>query len=58
MGKSKISKHDVKHMSHVIDVSNALRNDISQESFPQDIAVENAPEKERGFFKVPRIMED
>jgi aspartyl-tRNA(Asn)/glutamyl-tRNA(Gln) amidotransferase subunit C len=48
----------VEPMSHVSDVSNAFRKDMSQESFPQALAVENAPEKEGGFFKVPRIMED
>jgi aspartyl-tRNA(Asn)/glutamyl-tRNA(Gln) amidotransferase subunit C len=45
-------------MSHVIDLCNAFREDASQVSFRQEVALENAPEKERGFFKVPRIIED
>jgi len=43
-------------MSHVIDVCNAFKQDIVLESFSQEVALENAPEREEGFFKVPRII--
>lgn len=49
---------DVEPMSHAIDVFNAFREDVVQESFPQEVALKNAPEREGGFFKVPRIIED
>lgn len=55
---NELDTSDVEPMSHVIDVCNALREDIVQESFTQKVALENAPESEKGFFKVPRIIED
>ncbi len=48
----------VESMSHVIDVFNAFRRDMTEESFSQDVTLLNAPEKERGFFKVPKIIVD
>ena len=48
----------VSPMSHVIEVSNAFREDMVRESFPQDVSLSNAPEREREYFKVPRIIED
>ena len=48
----------VEPMSHVIDLCNAFREDAARVSFHQEVTLENAPEKERGFFKVPRIIED
>jgi len=57
----KLNELDTSHvepMSHVIDVCNAFREDVVQASFPQKVALENAPEREAGFFKVPRIIED
>lgn len=47
---------NVEPMSHVIDICNAFKQDIVLESFSQEVALENAPEREEGFFKVPRII--
>jgi aspartyl-tRNA(Asn)/glutamyl-tRNA(Gln) amidotransferase subunit C len=55
---NELDTSQVDPMSHAIDVCNAFREDSVQESFSQDVALGNAPEKERGFFKVPRIIED
>jgi len=55
---NELDTSDVEPMSHVTDVCNAFREDIVQESLPQRITLENAPERENGFFKVPRIIED
>ncbi len=49
---------NVEPMSHVIDVYNAFREDMVSESFSQGVALENAPERDEGFFKVPRIIGD
>ncbi len=48
----------IRPMSHVIEISNAFREDIVRESFPQDVSLSNAPEREREYFKVPKIIED
>lgn len=34
-----------------------LRDDTPKESYPSDVLLENAPEKSKGYFVVPRIME-
>ena len=55
---NELDTSDVEPISHVIDVCNAFREDLVKESFPQEVTLENAPERAGGFFKVPRIMED
>jgi len=51
---------DVKPMSHSIaasdDMEDALRDDVVQPSLGQQVAVENAPDKEAGYFKVPKVI--
>lgn len=40
-----------------IDTVNVFRDDIVQESLPQDLALGLAIEAQDGFFKVPRTIE-
>jgi aspartyl-tRNA(Asn)/glutamyl-tRNA(Gln) amidotransferase subunit C len=40
-----------------IDTVNVFRDDIVQESLPQDLALRLAIEAQDGFFKVPRTVE-
>ncbi len=47
----------VEPTSHVLDINNVMRNDTPQESLPQARALENAPEKASGHYKVPKIIE-
>lgn len=47
---------DVEPTAHVIELSNALRKDSSRTSPPRERILENAPETDRGCFKVPRIV--
>ncbi len=42
--------------THPIPTPNPYREDKVQPSIPQEEALRNAPDKERGFFKVPRII--
>jgi aspartyl-tRNA(Asn)/glutamyl-tRNA(Gln) amidotransferase subunit C len=35
---------------------NNLRDDVIEPSFDQEEALQNAPERENGFFKAPRVM--
>jgi aspartyl-tRNA(Asn)/glutamyl-tRNA(Gln) amidotransferase subunit C len=39
--------------SHVVDVSNALRQDVPVPSFPRDVILAAAPEPLEGGFGVP-----
>ena len=43
--------------THTVSPSKVLRNDAVRPSLPQDKVLENAPEKAKGCFKVPRIIE-
>ena len=49
---------DVPPTSHALVLQNVLRPDEVTPSLTQDEALANAPEKEDGRFKVPRIIED
>ncbi|KPL15908.1 MAG: glutamyl-tRNA amidotransferase [Bacteroides sp. SM23_62] len=42
--------------SHVIPMENVLREDKILTSLSQDEALANAPEKEDGYFKVPKVI--
>jgi len=35
-----------------------LREDEARECFPAEIALSSAPEKQKGFFKVPKVIEE
>jgi aspartyl-tRNA(Asn)/glutamyl-tRNA(Gln) amidotransferase subunit C len=47
----------VEPTSHVLDIKNVMRDDVSVPSLPQEQALANAPEKAAGHFKVPKIIE-
>lgn len=43
----------VEPTSHVVDIVNALREDIPAASLPRDVALQQAPEPTDGGFGVP-----
>jgi aspartyl-tRNA(Asn)/glutamyl-tRNA(Gln) amidotransferase subunit C len=43
--------------SHVLDVSNVMRDDEVRPSASREDALRNAPDEEDGQFKVPAVME-
>ena len=43
-------------MAHAIAVTNVTRDDVVKPSFPQDVAVSNAPASENGAFVIPQIV--
>jgi len=51
---------DVEPMSHCStaggDTEYARRDDVTRPSLGQRLAVENAPDTEAGYFKVPRVI--
>lgn len=46
----------VRPSSHAINLNNAFRNDDEAEHTQRDTALSNAPEKEDGYFVVPKII--
>jgi len=44
-------------MSHVLDVTNVYREDEVEERIDQEQALEPAPEGERGYFVVPKVVD-
>ncbi len=41
---------------NVLDLTNVFRRDVVRPSLPRGEALKNAPKKERGYFKAPRIV--
>jgi aspartyl-tRNA(Asn)/glutamyl-tRNA(Gln) amidotransferase subunit C len=48
---------DINPTSHILPINNVLREDAVQESLPTDKALENAPQREKSFFVVPKVIE-
>lgn len=47
---------DVEPTSHVLSITNALREDVAQPSLAREQAVQNGPNNNGEFFQVPKIM--
>lgn len=47
---------DVEPTHHVIGITNVFRGDEVERSLPQEEALRNAPKRENGYFKGPRIL--
>jgi len=47
----------VEPTSHVIPMTNVLRDDVLAPSLDREEALRNAPDRQEGFFRVPRIIE-
>ena len=47
---------DVKPLSHVMEVTNAFREDEPQPSLDREDALSNAPESDDEFFLVPKVI--
>ncbi len=45
-------------MSHVLEIKNVWRDDIPQDRNDEESLLNNAPDRDNGYYKVPRIMED
>jgi aspartyl-tRNA(Asn)/glutamyl-tRNA(Gln) amidotransferase subunit C len=48
---------DIKPTAHVLPLENVFREDVVQPSLDRELALSNAPLKEDGYFKVPKILE-
>ena len=47
---------DVEPMAHAAPLHNVLRDDTPREPLPRDAALQNAPETDGPFFKVPKVI--
>ncbi|GIO34195.1 MULTISPECIES: Asp-tRNA(Asn)/Glu-tRNA(Gln) amidotransferase subunit GatC [Paenibacillus] len=47
----------VEPTTHVLPVSNVMREDVKRESLPLEKVMLNAPDEEDGQFKVPAVLE-
>jgi aspartyl-tRNA(Asn)/glutamyl-tRNA(Gln) amidotransferase subunit C len=47
----------VEPTAHVLPLHNVFREDAVQPSLPRDMALQNAPERNEQFYRVPKIIE-
>ena len=48
---------NIEPTSHVISLSNVVREDLREPSLDREDALMNAPDKTNKFFRVPKIIE-
>ncbi|MDK2795837.1 MAG: aspartyl-tRNA(Asn)/glutamyl-tRNA(Gln) amidotransferase subunit [Archaeoglobaceae archaeon] len=48
---------EVRPTFHVLEIKNVFREDIPREGLNQDLALQNAPRKEEGYFVGPKVVE-
>lgn len=56
----KLGELDTTHVEptfHAVARTNVLREDGVKLSIPRDLCLSNAPDGDRGFFRVPKIIE-
>jgi aspartyl-tRNA(Asn)/glutamyl-tRNA(Gln) amidotransferase subunit C len=54
---SEVAAEDVPPTAYAIPRANVFRDDVAEPSLPQEAALANAPDREDGRFRVPRIVE-
>jgi len=54
---NELDTRDVEPTAHVIPVKGMLRDDNPSPSLSKEKALENAPQRDGGFYKVPKIIE-
>ncbi len=53
---NEVDTNGVEPLSHSMDLINVMRDDEKNESLPQQKALENAPQKNDEFFRVPKVI--
>jgi aspartyl-tRNA(Asn)/glutamyl-tRNA(Gln) amidotransferase subunit C len=48
---------NVEPTAHVLPIKNVFREDKLRDSLPPDKALQNAPERNDNFYRVPKIIE-
>ena len=49
---------NIEPTAHAVALSNVMRDDVPHESLSNEKALQNAPEAENGYFKVPKVIQD
>lgn len=52
---NEVDTSNVEPMAHAVDFVNVMRDDIVNYEQTHDELMQNAPDSENGFFKVPKI---
>ena len=52
-----IDTTDIEPTTYALKMQNVFREDVVKPSLPRELALSNAPLKEDGYFKVPRVLE-
>jgi aspartyl-tRNA(Asn)/glutamyl-tRNA(Gln) amidotransferase subunit C len=55
---NELDTEDVPPTAHVIPIKNVFRDDRVRESLPVEEVLKNAPDKDKNFFRVPKIIEE
>ncbi|MBM7646962.1 aspartyl-tRNA(Asn)/glutamyl-tRNA(Gln) amidotransferase subunit C [Scopulibacillus daqui] len=54
---NELDTSSVEPTTHVLDISNVLREDVSRDWLTREEALKNAPEQQGGQVKVPAVLE-
>jgi aspartyl-tRNA(Asn)/glutamyl-tRNA(Gln) amidotransferase subunit C len=54
---NELDTKDIESTSHVLPLSNVMREDIPRPSIPREDALLNAPDGTNKFYRVPKIIE-
>lgn len=47
----------VEPMAHPLPITDVLRDDVARPGFDNDTALQNAPQREGAFFRVPAVLD-
>lgn len=53
-----IDTENIEPTTYALPMQNVFRADVVKKSLDRDLALSNAPLKEDGYFKVPRVLEE
>jgi len=54
---NELDTRETEPTSHVLSLSNVMRDDILTSSLPGEEALKNAPSRSQNFYRVPKIIE-
>lgn len=54
---NEVDTSDVEPTAHILPMKNVFREDRLRPSLPLEKALQNAPERDNTFYRVPRIIE-
>jgi len=55
---NELDTEGIEPLAHCLPVSNVFREDCVKESLGTEKALDNAPQRDGEFFKVPKILDD